>query len=98
MTVFFIKCYRSSKKSSFSLRLDASFPIAKLAAFTISLLIWRAFAGQIETQRMQEIQLPFFEGKSFWSIAPTGHFLSHKPHFVQPPFTLGTRDAEPSFT
>ena len=57
----------------------------------------RAFAGQIETQRMQPIHFDLSTERGLEeSIAPAGHTLAQAPQFVQVLFALGTI-AAPAF-
>lgn len=53
-------------------------------------LTLRAFAGQIETQRIQPMQLLLSEIRGLaGSIAPLGQLFAHKPQEVQEVLALG---------
>ena len=71
--------------------------IAMEAIDTIKLLTDLQFFGHCLMQRMQEMHFLESALKVTGSIAPTGQFEAHKPHFVQPLPTFGTRPAPPAF-
>ena len=66
------------------------------AAASMTPLTILASWGQMDTQRMQEMQafLSTLAG-STRSMACTGHFSAHKPHFTQALVGLGTIPAPP---
>ena len=70
------------------------FLMAAASIVVIRLLIFLAFAGHRDTQRMQDMHLllSVTSGEDA-EIAPAGHFCAHRPQEVQPESALGTSPA-----
>ena len=81
------------RNSSFSFRTEHAFLSASATADTIAPLTFLALCGHCLTQRMQEIHLDESAASVPESIACTGHFFAHTPHFTQSLVALGTRSA-----
>ena len=83
--------------SSFCFTSEHAFFIANAAILVISGLTLRAFAGQMETQRMQPMHFVLSVTRGLaGSIALAGQRFAHKPQAVQEALALGTI-ADPAF-
>ena len=71
--------------------------ITMAAMDTIAPLTFLAFSGHCFTQRIQEMHFLASAVKLAGSMACTGQFSAHRPHFVQLLPTFGTSPAPPAF-
>ena len=85
------------RNNSFSFRTEQTFFKAMEATETMALLTFLACRGHFLTQRMHAIHFWESAARLAGSMACTGQFLAHRPHFTQSVVGFGTSPAPHAF-